>query len=88
MTANFNASSFSEMSRLAEHLNTEANNPNATAADRQSSAGARIAVLGALGTLVSKEINRPPTASRAELEQMRPLDAAKFFKVGGTINAD
>lgn len=80
-----NASSFSEMLSLADRLSADANNPKATPADRQSSAGARSAVLGALGTLVQREIARPPATSRAALEEMRPIDAAKFFQAGGTL---
>lgn len=81
-------SSITALAKEIDQLAFMASDPNTTAADRKSSAGARAAALGAMMTLVSKEINRPPTVSSGELEKMRPIDAAKFFKAGGTITDD
>lgn len=85
MTEATSTSAFTELGTLADRLGAQANDPKASDADRKSSAGARSAVLGALGALVNGEVNRPPTATAEELENMRPRDAAKFFSKGGVI---
>lgn len=71
----------------ADRLSRMAADPKATAADRESSEGARAAALMELEKVTRRELNNMATISRADFAKMHPRDAATFCKNGGKLTA-